>query len=73
MGWLSGIIAAIPAAAQILGLVDKWVTKTPAQRAVSDLNRQVQLRKKLSSELNEAIKNARKSHTKRLEDILNRR
>jgi len=70
---LTLILAAIPGLLGILKLIDKWVSKTPAAKAAKELKDKTEARRKFASKKNEAIKNAKKSYTKDIEDLFNRR
>jgi len=73
MKYLSLILAALPAILQIMKLLDKWFVDTPLEKAVKLEKKRQEDIKTSASRRNQAIKAARKSHTKNVEDILNRR
>jgi hypothetical protein len=82
MNWVAAILAVIPAIAKILdnpviakvmeAIVGLFV-KTEAEKAVGKFKDGVKLRKEARKDMKVAIRNAKKSYTKDIEDIANRR
>ena len=70
---ISALMASLPAITQILQLFDKWLASTPAEKAVKEYKNAVEARIEAASKRNEAVKNAKKSYTKDVEDIFNRK
>lgn len=70
--FISGLLASLPAIVKILEQLDKWFVATPAEKAIKDYKDAVVARKEAASKRNEAIKGAKTSYTKDIEDIFNR-
>lgn len=73
MSWgkaLITVLSAIPAAVQLLGLVDKWFFKDKGDR-VKKYKKAIEYRKQVSKDIAKHVKEAKKGRTAGIERIIN--
>ena len=82
MEWVAAFLAFVPALAKIidnpavtklLNAIVGLFVKTEGEKAVADFKDGIKRRKEVRGKMKEAIRNAKKSYTKDLEDIANRK
>lgn len=61
-----------PAIARLLGALVGLVTRTEAEKAVIKVRKGIKVRKETTRQISKAIKDAKRSRTRQLENIINR-
>lgn len=73
VGFVKGMLAALPALSSILAIFDKWFGKTPEEKGAEKRQDEIDKARDDAHKIGDAIKKAEKGDTGDLEDIINRK